>query len=216
MDARGYGNTTQIQRCLDRLRVGSDSTRQEAREELLTYSCGRLRRLAHRLLQGFPEVRRHEDTDDVLQNALIKLGRALDVLPPRKSVAEFIGLAALQVRRVLWDLAKYYRRRPWMRNLKRIADDQSSSGVSQREPADDAAGPSTLAGCLEFLQLAEKLEPDLRQVFDLHYVFGCPHAHVAEILHVSRTEARKRWRKAQLWLYDATHLQPPGQKREHP
>ena len=51
-----------------------------------------------------------EQTDDVLQNAVVRLLRALEeVRPP--SVRAFFGLAATQMRRELLDLARRYQGR---------------------------------------------------------------------------------------------------------
>ena len=50
-----------IQACLDRLRRGDDS----AQSALLECACERLTRLARKMLKGFPQVHRWEETDDV-------------------------------------------------------------------------------------------------------------------------------------------------------
>ena len=63
----------QADRCrLDRLRACDAS----ARDELLNLAYHRLSRLAHKMLCGYPGVRRWEQTDDVLQNAMVRLCRA--------------------------------------------------------------------------------------------------------------------------------------------
>ncbi len=102
-----YGDTTQLQACLDRWRDGDEL----GRDDLLSQSFRRLRQLASKMLKGYPLVGCHEQTDDILQSALIRLNRALlDVRP--KSVADYIGLSALQIRRELIDLARHYGRQP--------------------------------------------------------------------------------------------------------
>ena len=95
-------DTTDIQACLDRLRSGDDS-RTLGRH--LECACVRLSRLARKMLKGFPRVHRWEETDDVLQNALVRLRRALETTSP-ESVRSFVNLAAVQIRRELIDLAK--------------------------------------------------------------------------------------------------------------
>ena len=65
-------HTTIIQECLTRLRAGDRS----ARDAVIAYSCDRLHRLAHRMLKGYPRVRRWEETSDVRQNAAVRLLRA--------------------------------------------------------------------------------------------------------------------------------------------
>src|SRR5438309_8558542 len=93
----------QIQSCLDRWAQGE----QAAREELLTIACDWLRRLVAVMLRDYPGVRRWEQTDDVLQNAMLRLWRALQDVKPATS-REFCGLATLQMRRELVDLARHY------------------------------------------------------------------------------------------------------------
>jgi hypothetical protein len=86
-------HTAVIQGCIDRLRVGDES----ARAALLGCAADRLARLARRRLRSYPGVARWEQTDDVAQNALIRLDRALRaVVPP--TAREFFRLAAAQVR----------------------------------------------------------------------------------------------------------------------
>jgi DNA-directed RNA polymerase specialized sigma24 family protein len=48
-----------------------------ALEELIRRTSERLGRLARKMLRGFPAVRAREQTDGVLQNALVRLARSL-------------------------------------------------------------------------------------------------------------------------------------------
>src|SRR5438093_1291991 len=95
-------STTQLQLWLARGNAG-DRT---ARDELIRHTCGRLHRLTQRMLQGYQRVKQFEQTDDVFQTALLRLHKALEeVRPP--SLADYYRLAAVQVRRVLIDLARH-------------------------------------------------------------------------------------------------------------
>ena len=87
-------HTTQLHGWLDRIRAGDHS----AKDELLRSVCGRLERLARKMLRGFPRVQRWEDTADVFQNSVVRLCRALEVVDIA-STREFFGLAATQIRR---------------------------------------------------------------------------------------------------------------------
>jgi RNA polymerase sigma-70 factor (ECF subfamily) len=69
--------------------------------------CGRLERLARKMLRRFPGVHRWAETGDVLQNALLRLLRALQEVRP-ESVRGFFGLVAEQMRRELLDLARHF------------------------------------------------------------------------------------------------------------
>src|SRR5438874_7547035 len=95
--------TLQLQQCLDRLQAGD----QAARKELVNSACQRLLRLTRRMLRADGRLQRWEGTDDVCQNALMRLCRALQDITPG-SVREFFRLAAMQVRRELIDLARHY------------------------------------------------------------------------------------------------------------
>jgi hypothetical protein len=88
------GETTQVVAWVERLTIGDDS----AFNELLIHFEARLLRLTRKRLKTFPAVRRWEQTDDVFQAAAIRLRNALKDVTPR-STRDFIGLAALQVRR---------------------------------------------------------------------------------------------------------------------
>src|SRR5262245_49199486 len=95
--------TTLLQERLDRLLAGDVA----ARDELLAAASKRLQRLARKMLRGYPAVGRWEQTDDVLQNATLRLCRALQEVKPQ-SVRSFFNLAAVQLRRELIDLARHY------------------------------------------------------------------------------------------------------------
>ena len=97
------GDTTQFQRLLDGWAAGDDA----ARTELLERAAQRLLELTRRMFRNYPQLRRWEETDDVFQNAILRLYRSLgDVRPD--SVRGFFALAATQIRRTLIDLARHH------------------------------------------------------------------------------------------------------------
>src|SRR5437870_3868086 len=59
------------------------------------------------MLKNFPDLRRWEQTDDLLQNSLLRLHRALAAVKPA-SVRHFFNLATVQIRRELLDLADHH------------------------------------------------------------------------------------------------------------
>ena len=73
----------------------------------MAISTERLTRIAAKMLKGYPGVARWEQGDDVAQNALIRLDRALRAVTP-PTARDFFRLAAAQVRRELIDLARHY------------------------------------------------------------------------------------------------------------
>jgi RNA polymerase sigma-70 factor (ECF subfamily) len=94
--------TVQLRQWLERMRAGD----LDARDEMLRALCGRLECLARKMLRRFPQVQRWAQTDDVLQNALMRLLHSLQKVQPG-SVTDFFGLAALEMRRELLDLARH-------------------------------------------------------------------------------------------------------------
>src|SRR5262249_24902271 len=117
--------TAQLHNWLDRMRAGDLS----AREELLRSVGKRLERIARKMLRDFRGVKRWAQTDDVLQNALLRLLRALREVRPT-SVRDFFGLAAQQMRRELLDLLRHFQGR------RGIGANHASHG-----PSDDSQGP---------------------------------------------------------------------------
>src|SRR5262245_29909457 len=91
----------ELQRALDRLRNGDES----AGESLLALTFARLRLLADKMFHDFPRLKRHLETDDVLQAAALRLDRALKASRP-ETIQAYYRLAATQIRRELFDLSR--------------------------------------------------------------------------------------------------------------
>ena len=90
-----------VEDCLRDLTAG-DTT---ARERILELCNERLRHLTQRMLRGFPSVKRWEDTDDVFQNAMLRLYKCLGEVTI-ESPREIMALAATQIHRELIDLCR--------------------------------------------------------------------------------------------------------------
>ena len=63
------GSSAETAGWLERLRAGNP----DAAPRLIEHTCERLRLIARRMLRRFPQVRRWEETDDVLFEAMTKL-----------------------------------------------------------------------------------------------------------------------------------------------
>jgi RNA polymerase sigma-70 factor (ECF subfamily) len=203
------GETTlRVQRCLDRLNAGEEA----ARRDLIDTACGRLTRLARKMLHADGRLRRWEETDDVFQNAMVRLCRALEQITPQ-SPREFFRLAALQVRRELIDLARHYYGphgaavKRASRGMAKQADDLSRATP---EPADSSHDPSRLMAWTEFHEQVGALPDEQREVFDLLWYQGVTHAEAATVLHVSEKTIQRRWQAACLSLHEALGGQLPG------
>ncbi|MBX9583025.1 MAG: hypothetical protein K2X87_22190, partial [Gemmataceae bacterium] len=95
--------TTPRQACLDRLAAGDPA----ARAELVRLSRGRLLEMARRLLDRHPRFRRWGESEDLLQDALVRLDRALAAVP-LATTADFLAVAATNIRWALSDLVRRY------------------------------------------------------------------------------------------------------------
>src|SRR5688500_5131921 len=95
--------TEQIDQWITRLRQGDKS----ARECLLRCAGERLLRLTRKMLRQSADVKRWEQTDDVFQNAMMRLYKSLDQIE-LQNASHFYHVAAMQIRRELIDLARRY------------------------------------------------------------------------------------------------------------
>ena len=93
-------NASQIQLWVDRLKAGDPA----ARDELIACACNRLLALTRKIKRGFAEVGRWEQTEDVFQNATLRLCQALEKVE-LTDARHFLRLAAVQIRREMIDLA---------------------------------------------------------------------------------------------------------------
>jgi RNA polymerase sigma-70 factor (ECF subfamily) len=196
------GNTTaQLALWLARLQDGDA----EARDRLVQIACERLRQLAHRMLRRYPHLQRWEQTDDVLQNAALRLYRSLQEIRPT-TVAEFFGLAAAQVRRTLVDLVRHH----YGRDVSRPQPVTRQGAEDDRLEAAPAAGDSgSLESWVAFHEQVQALPAEEREIVDLLFYAGRSQAEAAEILGVSERTVKRRWQSARIALHEALRGQWP-------
>jgi RNA polymerase sigma-70 factor (ECF subfamily) len=165
-----------------------------ALDELLRHSSARLTMLARHMLRGFPGVRRWADTDDVLQNSLIRLVAALGEVRPA-SPREFLGLATLQLRRELIDLARHYfgPQGQGTNHHTNGGDPENSLAVAAVDSTDN---PASLAQWQEFHEQVGDLPATEREVVSLLYYQGLSQTEAAEVLGVSVRTVQRRWHAA--------------------
>jgi RNA polymerase sigma factor (sigma-70 family) len=189
--------SSDIQACLDRLLQGDDS----AHSALLECACERLTRLARKMLKSFPQVRRWEETDDVVQNAMVRLRRALESTAP-VSVRSFVNLAAVQIRRELIDLARHYDGPQGMgaHHESQILTDGSGESLVERVAAEDTNDPERFEAWMRFHRSVESLDGEDREVFDLLWYQGLTQGEAAEVLGMSEKTVNRRWVAARMRL----------------
>lgn len=104
----------------------------EARAALIQRSCERLQKLVRQMLKSFGRVRRFEDSDDVLQNVLVRLMRRWEAARP-PTVADYFRLAASETRHELIDLTRHYfgPRGAGNREVPNLAEESSGSSLGR-------------------------------------------------------------------------------------
>lgn len=173
-----------LQDCLDRWRTGDRA----AADELIRIVIVRLEKLARRMLQAFPNVRGLADTDDVLQNSLLRLLRSLRQIKP-ETPRDFFNLAAVHIRRELLDLARSKSGKGTI--PLDIAWTDASNVV---EPG--AADSHEADQWVHFHEAVDRLPIELREVVGLIFYHGWTQRRIAELFHVDERTIRRRWSAA--------------------
>jgi len=197
-------HTDQLHLLLERFRRGDRS----AWDELYQHVGGRLEFLAHRMLRGFPQVRCFESTGDVLQNALLRLLRALQEVQPG-SVREFFGLASLLLRRELLDLKKHYCG-PQGEAAHRVgAAGKREAGARVATEMLNEPDLPELEEWSEFHRQIDELPPDEREVIDLHFYQGLNMTEAAQVIGVNVRTVQRRWNSGLARLRSVFHDEWP-------
>jgi RNA polymerase sigma-70 factor (ECF subfamily) len=189
--------TAQLHRWVERLREGDRA----AADELLRTAGGRLERLARRMLRGFPNVQRWDDTSDVLQSALMRLLRTLGAVRP-ESIRDFYNLAAVQIRRELLDLARHFGGPHGLGANHASIPSAGGSLPPAHERVVWDEDPGELERWQQFHEAVERLPVEERAVVELRVYHGWEEAPIAELLQVSERTVRRWWRSASRKLAD--------------
>jgi RNA polymerase sigma factor (sigma-70 family) len=194
--------------CLAGLAAGDPT----ARARIIEVCSDRLRVLAHRMLARFPNVRRWNDTDDVFQNAALRLHRTLGQLTPA-SPADLLALAATHLHRELIDLARHhagptsYAANHGTNAVRRA--DGSADPVHAVDEAGAADADAELERWSEFHAAIDALPPEQREVFHLTWYLGADQKTIASLLDCSERTVKSRWRAAREAVRTALDNAPP-------
>jgi RNA polymerase sigma factor (sigma-70 family) len=174
---------------IDRLRSGDKG----AADDLLRLVISHVEKLARGMLRTFPNVRRVADTDDVLQNSLLRLLRSLQRLKP-KSIRNFFNLAAVQIRWELIDLARTCRVRPAIPFHSGWEED-----IAFTEPASNT-DTSDMDRWVLFHKAVDRLPSEEREVVGLTFYHGWTQRQIAELFNVDERTIRRKWASARSHL----------------
>lgn len=184
------GHTSELHDLLEKVRRGDP----DARCRVIEHCCDRLRALTRRMLRCYPRVRRWAETDDVLQNALLRLHRSVADLRP-ESVRQFYALAGVQIRRELLDLAKHFQGAHGLG-----AKHHSDGGRAAQRQCADPLEPETLDAWTRFHEHVGCLPDEEREVVQLVWYEGLKQPEAAAVLGVSLATLKRRWQSARLRL----------------
>ena len=198
--------TAQTQALLDLAAKGDE----QAYDDLIARASDRLLRLTGKMLRRYPNLRRWEQTDDVFQNAAMRLHRSLRKVKP-DSTRNFFGLATVEIRRTLIDLCRHHfgpegEAGKYQSDIKGNSSDEDR-GILQNEP--DRHDPDSLETWSQFHEAVEKLPNDEREVTHLVWYGGMKQAEVASVLGVSVATIKRRWYRARLQLHTIMDGQLP-------
>jgi RNA polymerase sigma-70 factor (ECF subfamily) len=192
--------------CLARLAAGDLA----ARERILELCAARLRVLASRMLDRFPRVRRWDDTDDVFQNAALRLHRALAEVRPENPRA-VMALAATQIHRELLDLARRYAgpRSHASHHDTNVVRESRDPDAPEFHVERAAAPPAALDRWSLFHEAIASLPAEGRDMFHLVWYLGADQKTIARLLDCSERTVRDRWRAARDAVRDALDGRTP-------
>jgi RNA polymerase sigma-70 factor (ECF subfamily) len=182
-------STRFLQSVLQSLANGDDS----ARVALIQHGLDRFRRLARHMFRPYADLLSLYETDDVLQQALIRLYKTLDEIKP-DDVRALFGLMARQIRWVLLDLGRKHAGKA----VGLLAASSDSIEGADMELEDPAGEPGGLLEWTHFHETIESLPEDPREMFDLLFYEGLSQAEAAEVLNVSIRTIKRRWQAARL------------------
>lgn len=203
--AMSNDTTAVIEQCIRQLQLGNIA----ARDRLISCTCERLRRIADKMTNQFPALQRFEQSDDVLQNAVMRLSRSLERITPR-TAREFFGLASLEIRRELIDLMRHYYGPMGIGANIAALPTNDTDGVSN--PAfdipDSTNEPVKLSVWSEFHRHVELLDDEDREIFDLLWYQDLTQSEAAVLLGVSERTVKRRWQRARLAVHARLNGRP--------
>lgn len=190
--------TAVVQSLLNQIREGD----QFSIQSLLSTTLDRLRLLAKKISGNIPQVKHFEQTDDLLQNSMIRLWKAFEKHHPPTPL-DYFRLASAIMRRELIDMSRHYFGAQGMgANLARASlsmDSQHGSPVDLK--GDETSEPQKLGRWTEFHEYVEALGDEERTLFDLLWYQGLTLDAAAQIMGSSERTIRRRWKAARLELY---------------
>lgn len=169
---------------------------EKSKIQIVEFSFKRFKKLAKRMIASYPLLRTKADTDDLLQNFIIRLTKAIESIIPNNS-ADFFQLASVLMRNELIDMGrKLFGKDGAKKNFEQTTDPKD---LDAKEPGD---GPAGILEWVEFHESIEELPEEEKAVFQLIFYQGFTQEDVASLLGFSLKTVFRRWTKSKLILSD--------------
>lgn len=147
-------------------------------------------RMAGLTLRRFPILKTFCDEEDIVQNAVIRLLRAMESSTPQ-SENHLQALIFTEIRREILDQArKAHRREPMGATVGSITPKDSSWEINLDDP--NTEDPDQIEEWSAFHSRLESLPTTLREALSLSYYHQWPQSRIAELFHVDERTVR-RW-----------------------
>jgi RNA polymerase sigma-70 factor (ECF subfamily) len=166
-----------------------------AAEALCRRVARRFELLARKMIDRFPAVRVLADSDDVFQEAIMRLLHTLTTLRPATE-RDLLNLAAVHLRRTLLDLSRRVASRPDLHRRCSMLGSEDSCDDPIEDLAEPGPPPEDLERWCQFHEAIERLPVAERQVMDLVFYHGWSQQRIAELFRVDERTVRRRWRHA--------------------
>lgn len=200
--------TIRLEECIQRLNKGDTL----ARAELLNITCDRLLRLTHRIKESYPGVGRWEQTEDICQNASLKLYEALHDVE-LNDARHYFRLAAKKIRETLLDLARHYSGPLGAGANHATMPAQSPNESFAASPLDAGEmtnNPRQIAEWTEMHKVIESLPEESKEMFDLLWYHELSQEEAANLIGLSIRQVKRRWREAKIQLAEKMGNEAPG------
>jgi RNA polymerase sigma factor (sigma-70 family) len=186
-------HSSQVSACLKRYHAGDG----KATSELFQHCTHRFRLLARKMLHRYPVVRRWEQTDDVLQSAIVRLQKAIEATQITSST-DLARMASTMIRRELIDLSRHYQGR------NNLASHHHSpfpiDAMLSCHPTTSRAMEDNLQLWAQVHNAIQQLADEHQQLFDYLWYQGLSQSEVAVLQKLSLSTVKRRWQEARLAL----------------
>jgi RNA polymerase sigma factor (sigma-70 family) len=194
--------TTELHNWLDRMKAGDS----KALDGLMQRVSARLERISRKMFSRYRRLSRWMDADDVLQNATLRLIKALQAVRPN-TTREFYSLAATQIRRELLDVTKSLFGPEGAGHNHDSVSPNDSAATRISDPKTDENDSEFELWC-EFHRQVDSLPEVEREVVGFLFYHGWKQQQVADFYGVTVRTVQRWWQSALERLHAQIHGQP--------